>query len=249
MKLSETKHENGLEIKPLENHINRYVTVNNVEDWAKAIFVSPSIFYSANAAYAKVIQSCGKEWLILIEARAKIGSYVTRESTVFNYKYMEGEPKDDIEFRIEKECDVIVISICFLEKNFFRQIKDFKEGSIFEENYRYLNKYKGNEYNIYETMFDQKKIKKILNDNKIRNDIYNMKYLSKYNIHIDSKIIKRNVLYQHILKKWIEKPNESLKKKIIENIELIYRGNRDSFQSRQFHNRCDIKSETLVIIQ
>ncbi len=48
-----------------------------------------------------------------------------------------------------------------------------------------------------------------------------MKCLSKYNIHIDSKIIKRNVLYQHILKKWIEKPNESLKKKIIENIELI----------------------------
>jgi hypothetical protein len=61
--------------------------------------------------------------------------------------------------------------------------------------------------------------------------------------------MKRNLLYQHILKKWIEKPNESLKRKIIENIELIYRGNRDSFQSRQFHNRCDIKSETLVIIQ
>ena len=43
---------------------------------------------------------------------------------------------------------------------------------------------------------------------------------------------KKNVLYQHILKKWIEKPNESLKKKIIENIESIYRGSRDTFQSR-----------------
>ena len=59
-----------------------------------------------------------------------------------------------------------------------------------------------------------------------------MKCLSKFNIHIDSKIIKRNVLYQHILKKWIEKLNESLKKKIIENIESIYRGSRDTFQSR-----------------
>ncbi len=38
-----------------------------------------------------------------------------------------------------------------------------------------------------------KKNKKILNDNKIRNDIYNMKSLSKFNIHIDSKIIKRKV--------------------------------------------------------
>jgi hypothetical protein len=28
----------------------------------------------------------------------------------------------------------VIISICFLEKNFFRLIKDFKEGSIFEEN-------------------------------------------------------------------------------------------------------------------
>lgn len=120
MKLPGTKLENGLEIKPLENHINRYVTVNNIEDWAKAIFVSPSIFYFANAAYAKVIQWCYKEWLILIEARAKIGSYVNLESTIFNNEYMEGEPKDDIEFRIEKECDIIVISINFFEINYFR---------------------------------------------------------------------------------------------------------------------------------
>jgi hypothetical protein len=40
-----------------------------------------------------------------------------------------------------------------------------------------------------------------------------------------------------------------LKKKIIENIESIYRGSRDGFQIRQFHNRCDNKGETLVIIQ
>jgi hypothetical protein len=31
LKLPGTKLENGLEIKPLENHINRYVTVNNIE--------------------------------------------------------------------------------------------------------------------------------------------------------------------------------------------------------------------------
>ena len=127
MKLSETKHENGLEIKPLENHINRYVTVNNIEDWAKAIFVSPSIFYSANAAYAKVIQSCDKEWLILIEARTKIGNYVSQESTVFKYECMEGEAKDDIELRIEKECDIIVISICFLEIYFLEKLKILKK--------------------------------------------------------------------------------------------------------------------------
>ena len=120
LKLPRTKLENGLEIKLLDNHINRNVTVNNIEDWAKTIFMCPSIYYSANAAYAKVIQWCYKEWLILIEARAKIGSYVNLESTIFNNEYMEGEPKDDIEFRIEKECDIIVISINFFEINYFR---------------------------------------------------------------------------------------------------------------------------------
>ena len=127
LKLPGTKLENGLEIKPLENHMNRYVTVNNIEDWAKAIFVSPSIFYFANAAYAKVIQSCDKEWLILIEARTKIGNYVSQESTVFKYECMEGEAKDDIELRIEKECDIIVISICFLEIYFLEKLKILKK--------------------------------------------------------------------------------------------------------------------------
>ena len=102
LKLPGTKLENGLEIKPLENHMNRYVTVNNIEDWAKAIFVSPSIFYSANAAYAKVIQSIGKEWLILIEARTKIGSYVSQESTVFNYEFMEENLKMILNLELKK---------------------------------------------------------------------------------------------------------------------------------------------------
>jgi hypothetical protein len=40
---------------------------------------------------------------------------------------MEGEAKDDIELRIEKECDIIVISICFLEIYFLEKLKILKK--------------------------------------------------------------------------------------------------------------------------
>ena len=279
LKLPGTKLESGLEIKPLDDHIDRFVTVDNVNDWAKAIFVSPSIFYSANPCYAKTIESNGKEWLILIEARAKIGSYRTRESTVRDYKYIDGEPKDEVEYRIEKESDIIVISICFLEKKFFGQIQNFNEGFIFAENYRYLDQNKDNvndmcfkkemnylrfdqinvmqedfyktNYNksIYHEDSDDEEERDINNLVVVNDIIYNMKVLSINNIYIDSKIIKGNLIYQQKLKQWIEKPNESLERKNISNIELIYRGSRDGFQAREFHNRCDHEGETLVIIQ
>ena len=42
------------------------------------------------------------EWITLIEGRAKIGSYITRESTVSDYIKVEGEP-DDVEFKITNE--------------------------------------------------------------------------------------------------------------------------------------------------
>ena len=55
-----------------------------------------------------------------IEDSAVYPYYKVIGSIDFNNEYMEGEPKDDIEFRIEKECDIIVISINFFEINYFR---------------------------------------------------------------------------------------------------------------------------------
>ena len=56
---------------------------------------------------------------------------------------------------------------------------------------------------------------------------------------------KKKCIISTYIKKMDRKTKWIFEKKIIENIELIYRGSRDGFQSRQFHNRCDNKGEIL----
>ena len=130
LKLPGTKLKSGEEIKPKKGHIGRYIEVDNVDDWANAIFVSQSIFYSADPCYAEVIESNGKEWCIIVEARVKNGGYITHHSTVKAYCSVKGEP-EDLEFRIEKEADVFVVSILFVDKAFLKNMKYFDESSIF----------------------------------------------------------------------------------------------------------------------
>ena len=111
LKLPGTKLKDGTVLKPLSYHIGRNITIDNIKDWANAIFVSQSIFYSADEAYANEIESNNKDWIVLVEGRAKIGSYYTRRHTfgnIENYKLLEGEP-EGVEFRIEKESDIIVV--------------------------------------------------------------------------------------------------------------------------------------------
>ena len=52
---------------PLNNHIQLGIKNDNIDDWANAIFVSPSIFYATK--YSEIINYKNEEWFILIEAR------------------------------------------------------------------------------------------------------------------------------------------------------------------------------------
>ena len=130
LKLPGSKLPNGIEIKPLDNHIDRNVTVDNIKDWAKGIFTSHSIFYSSHPAYAEVIKSHDKEWIVLIESRVKNGRYQTHGSTVGSYNFIEGEPKD-LEYRIQDESDIIVVSVLFANKKYLNQIKKYNEAAVF----------------------------------------------------------------------------------------------------------------------
>ena len=145
LKLPGTKLNSGKEIKPKKGHIERYVEVDDIDDWAKAIFVSQSIFYSADPCYSQVINSNGKEWSIIVEARAKKDGYMAHKSTVKQYSSISGEPAD-VEFRIENESDVFVVSILFVDKAFLKQMNNFDESFIFvnSEEEIYLEKF----YNI-----------------------------------------------------------------------------------------------------
>ena len=228
---------NGTEIKPLAGHIKRYVEVNNDKDWAKGIFVSQSIFYSACGVYGDIIKSQDNEWIILIETRVKIGSYKTHESTVINYKLVNGEPKE-LEFKVENESDVVVIGILFLDKKYIRNINNYKDGSIFVSSNEeiFMNSLKND--NIYE----EKKIE-------INRIEYHWKFLENKNIYINSNILCNNIVYQEKLKQWLQKPNPLLASKNLLNISLLYRGSRDGFKSSIFHSLCDNQGETLVIIK
>ena len=240
LKLPGTILPNGSEIKPLAGHIDRYVEVNNDKDWAKGIFVSQSIFYSACGVYGRVIKSQDSEWIILIETRVKIGSYKIHKSTVRDYKFVEGEPKE-LEFKIENESDVVVVGILFLNKKFIQNISNYRYGSFFVSSNEeiFMNYLENDENDSYD---GEKKIE--INEIK-----YNWTTLEKKNIYINSNILCDNIIYQEKLKQWLQKPNYSFENMNLTNISLLYRGSRDGFKSSDFHRLCDNQGETLVIIK
>ena len=142
LKPSGSKLSDGTEIVPLDGHISIDETVSGIKNWAKAVFVSPSIFYSSDAVYAERINSNSERWAILIEARVKPGSYTAHNSTVLNYSSKNGETanveyrvevKDnnkDFIFRVSYEKNIVIKSICFVLVKFLENVKDYVEGNI-----------------------------------------------------------------------------------------------------------------------
>ena len=139
---SGSKLENGYEIKPLKGHVQLNIKVDKFNNWAKAIFVSPNIFYAGHPAYAKTIISNNIEYSVLIETRIKKGKFTQHKPTVVKYAQKNGEPtfieyrievKDDsnLIMRIESEKNVIVTSILFAKTDFLKNIKDYYKGEIF----------------------------------------------------------------------------------------------------------------------
>ena len=139
---SGSKLENGTEIKPLEGHVPLGVKVEDIQDWAKAIFVSPSVFYAGHPIYAKPIKSNGIEYSVLVETRINPHEYRKFPPTIVQYIQKNGEPsfveyridvKDNsnLIMRIESEKNVVVTSILFAKSDFLKNIKDYYKGKIF----------------------------------------------------------------------------------------------------------------------
>ena len=139
---SGSKLDNGVEIKPLEGHVKLNTKLEGFNDWARAIFVSPSVFYAGHPVYAKTFKSNGEEYCVIIETRVKPGSFSKHPPTVVKYVQKNGEPtfveyrievKDDsnLIMRIESRKNVIVTGILFAKTDFLRNIKDYYKGDIF----------------------------------------------------------------------------------------------------------------------
>ena len=96
LKPSGTKLKDGTTINPLPGHISLTATVSGIKNWAKAIFVSPSLFYSSDVVYAERINSLedsnqSKRWACLVEVRLKPDCFTKHNSTVVNYQNLPGE--------------------------------------------------------------------------------------------------------------------------------------------------------------
>ena len=129
--------------EPSENHIRLGQKIDNIDDWASAIFVSPSIFYASK--YSELINYKNNKWFIIIEARIKPNSFSVHESTIYGYQYKQDEPSK-VEYRIQCEManrfetcsntdNVIVTSLIFVNKNFLENLKNYQESFIFKDKY------------------------------------------------------------------------------------------------------------------
>ena len=141
LKPSGTKLKDGTEINPLPGHIKTDVTVAGIKNWAKAIFVSPSLFYASDVVYAERIISNNKTWAVLIEGRLKPNTFSKHSSTVLNYNNIPGEPdqveyrveqksEDDLIYRISSEKNIFVTSISFVLINFLENVSSYCDGDI-----------------------------------------------------------------------------------------------------------------------
>ena len=123
-------------ITPKDGHIPFGEKVNNIKNWAKAIFVSPSIFYSTHPIYAERIKSTffGNTWAVLIETRLLPGSYKAFQTTTHR-KVIKGEPSL-IEYRVKsvnnitKKKNIHIIAISFVSDDFLNDVKDYDQGEI-----------------------------------------------------------------------------------------------------------------------
>ena len=139
---SGSKLSDGTSINPLPGQISLDKTVAGIKCWAKAIFVSPSLFYASDVVYAERIISNNKTWGVLVEGRLKPKTFTKYKSTVLNYNNVEGEPDqleyrveqknddDEIIYRITKEKNIIVTSISFILINFLENVSKYCEGKI-----------------------------------------------------------------------------------------------------------------------
>ena len=138
---SGSKLSDGTEINPLPGHIKSDVTVAGIKNWAKAIFVSPSLFYASDVVYAERIVSNNQTYAVLIEGRLKPNTFTKYKSTVLNYNNIPGEP-DQVEYRVEQKSDdeliyriaseknIITTSISFVLINFLENVSSYCDGNI-----------------------------------------------------------------------------------------------------------------------
>ncbi|CAF4726698.1 unnamed protein product [Rotaria sp. Silwood1] len=104
----------GLRICPPSNHIARQQTAFGIPDFSNGIFVTPSIHYCSDPAYA-VTFTYNDECLIpVLECSVKDGSFKSFKCTVPGYVAHPDDDMNTIEWRLTNPANIMIISILFI---------------------------------------------------------------------------------------------------------------------------------------
>jgi len=130
----------GNRISTQAGHIALNKKVGMYDNWANAIFISPSIFYAADVVHSERIFSDQQRWCVLVETRIKPGSFSKHKQTLLNQRQLlPGEP-DNLEYRVAVKADedfilrvesnrnVIVTALVFVNVTFLENINEYYQG-------------------------------------------------------------------------------------------------------------------------
>lgn len=97
-------------IAPPRNHIALAATCFGIQNFANAIFVSPSIAYASSRAYAEPFKVNENTYLPILEVKVKKGKYSEHPSTTSSYK---PDPQDpvNVEYRITDRNYVHIVGV------------------------------------------------------------------------------------------------------------------------------------------
>jgi hypothetical protein len=102
----------GDKIEPPRGHIELGTTLSGIENWAGAVFASPSILYASEPAYSERIEGLdGSKWCFVIKVLVNPLSFDTHVSTTSRrIPPVRGEP-DGIEYRCKESSAAADLSI------------------------------------------------------------------------------------------------------------------------------------------
>jgi hypothetical protein len=106
----------GKRINPPSNHFARETKYFGVDDFAAAIFLSPSVYYSSDPTYATTFSDSDRQLIPVLECGVKSGSYKTYPSTIEIYTERPGEDIDAIEWRVKDPASIEIIAVLFITK-------------------------------------------------------------------------------------------------------------------------------------
>lgn len=104
----------GFRVCPPDNHIPRGEEAYGIEDFANAIFVSPSIHYCSDPVYAVTFSHEDQRLIAVLECQVKKNSFRAFPSTVETYNEHPTDNINEIEWRITCPSAILITGILFI---------------------------------------------------------------------------------------------------------------------------------------